>query len=184
MRSAAGSSLPPSARRARDHLEQWRRELRELASVVLETRRGEARKQRLAHHLEGFARDGEPATGITCGEGALGVGDGARSSLHVDERIRAQVQPDLLAPDHHAVAYRRAQAREQRAEARLRRDGSVIGPQHVDQLVAADRAVAVQHEVGKQEAALSPGSASSIRRPPTSTKSGPQSRIWADRASG
>ena len=59
-------------------------------------------------------------------------------------------------PDQPAVAERLAQPRQRRGERVAALGRPALRPQRLDELVAADRPVAVEHEVGEQQPALPP----------------------------
>ena len=80
-------------------------------------------------------------------------------------------------PVSDALAERAAQLGQQRAQRGVGGGGRALRPQDVDQLVARAAAVAVQHEIGEQQAALPPGQPARPGDGPPSTTTGPQSRM-------
>ena len=110
---------------------------------------------------EGLQVDGEGVAGARRGLGpvvrvdrALGAGGGAGGELEVDLDVRARDEAQLGAAGERALAECLAELGEQRAERRVRRSGRLFRPQQVDQLGPAAVAIAVQQQVGEQQATL------------------------------
>ena len=57
----------------------------------------------------------------------------------------------------HALTERLAQPGQEHAQGGLGRRGPLLWPQDLEQVLAADRAVSVHHEIGKKRTALPPG---------------------------
>ena len=110
---------------------------------------------------EGLQVDAERVAGARGGLGpvvrvdrALGAGGGAGRELEVDVDVRARDEAQLRAADERSLAERLAQLGEQRAERGVGGGGRLLGPQQVDQLGAAAVAIAIQEQVGEQQASL------------------------------
>ena len=98
------------------------------------------------------SRGGERG-GLARGRRIAGAGQlGDRLDVH-PHRL-AEGQPQRVAAFEHGGLDRAAQAREHGRERGVAGRRAFVGPQGLDQRVAADRAVAVQHEVGEGQAAL------------------------------
>ena len=85
------------------------------------------------------------------------VGGPAVRDLPVDPRLIPELEPQVRAARDDRVAERGPRAREQRGEGALGVHGRIRGPQGVDELVAAHRAMAVHGQVGDELAAAAPG---------------------------
>ena len=71
--------------------------------------------------------------------------------------VAVEAHPQLAAAAEHAVAERPPQLGEHGAERGVGGRGRALGPQHVDQLGTRARSLAVEDEVGEEEAALPSG---------------------------
>ena len=87
-------------------------------------------------------------------ERRLGRAGGGARLLDVEPHRAFERQAHLGAPGQRALAERAAELGEQRAESDVGRRRRLGRPERVDQLAARARAVAVQREVGEEEAAL------------------------------
>jgi hypothetical protein len=143
--------VPPSAGPAAARTSQRSQPERlDVAPALLEPRRVVAREKAAADDLEaGVGRVGR----LRRGGHALGPGQRLDGGLQVDPGVGEReldlaAARELLGPEH------AAQAREQRGQRLPGIAGRPVGPQKVDQLVAADRAAPVDDEVGEDEPAL------------------------------
>ena len=84
--------------------------------------------------------------------------------LEIDAGVPGQRQAQLAAPLERARGQQSPHFGEQRAQCRLGRGWWMVGPQRVDQLVAADQAQAVRGEIRHQEAALTAGQLAGMSR--------------------
>src|SRR5215207_1344343 len=78
--------------------------------------------------------------------------EGRGGLVDVHDRVGRQLQAEFRASPNQLRAERPPQARQERAQRGRRIAGSGARPEGVDQLVARDRAVAVQNEVREQGA--------------------------------
>ena len=104
---------------------------------------------------------------------AAAVAASSRSTSIVPAGHEAQ----LGAAGERALAERPAQLGEQRAERGVGGGGRPLGPQQVDQLGPAAVAIAVEDQVGEQQATLAARHGRARARPSCSTPIGPQSRM-------
>ena len=123
--------------------------------------------QLLAGRCAGRSSHGASRSGSSPGSASAAASSAASRSAPAraaatSVRHRLDVDPDRLGEDEPqrvaALEHRRldgaAQAREHRGERRVARRRALVRPQRLDQLVAADRPAAVQHEVGERQPAL------------------------------
>ena len=91
------------------------------------------------------------------GQQAFGLADARQRDVPVDPRVVGQLEAQVLAPVDPFTPDGRAHAREQRGERRVRVHRGLVVPDRLDQLAAADGAVALDHEAGEQQPALAAG---------------------------
>ena len=140
--------------RARERLEQVGLERRELFAASLDPGTLHAGQQRALDDLQRGLGRSDCGLRIVTGERALGLLGAARDALEVDLGVLGQAQAQLGASVDQAVPDRAPHTRDDRAQTGLRRLGQVAGPEDVEQLLAVDRAVAVDDEEGEQRASL------------------------------
>ncbi len=138
-------------------LERSRREVVQALAPRIDPVAGEIGQQRAPEHVEHAARHVERGSRAAIGERALGKRDLRLHDLDVDLRGRRELERQRLAAADEPRFERAADLREDARQRRLRRGRRVRRPQHVEQLVAADGAVAMQDEVGDEGASLATG---------------------------
>ena len=150
-----------------ERLQRLHAQVGELAAAGVDPRRLEPGQQAALGDLDRLA--GRPPTHAAASPLSSAARAARTRSGATSQSIQASLGQDQLqlgAPFQHARAERLAQAAERRGEQRLvggRR--ALAGPQRLGELVAADRAVAVQREVGEQQPALA--SAQRVFEPPS-----------------
>ena len=146
----------------RERLQRLRPQVGEFGALAVDPRRLEPGQQAALGDLDGLP-GGLPRL---LGRGRAGLAQARGRDLPVDPRVLGQVELELGATVQDARAERLAQARERRREQRLVRGRSALArPQRLRELVAADRPLPVQREIGEQEPALS--SAQRVFEPPS-----------------
>ena len=143
-------------RRAGEQLERVVPRLLQLAPPLPHPRRVVVGQQRALEDRDGDVRRGHDELRAVDGHRFPRARDGGDRALDVDRRRLGQHEAQLLAPDELLAPHAAADAGDERAQ-RARRVARRAGrPQRPRQLVARDRPVAVQGEVGEQQPAEPP----------------------------
>ena len=176
-RGALGVGEPIAAERdagGRHRLQRAQPQLGDLAAAILRPRRFVAGQEAAAGDLHTAAAALHARLRVAGSERRVGALGGVQRGLEVDPRPGGQHELELAAPAQDVGADGAPHAREQGAERLARIGGQALRPQQLDQLVAPDRAAAVDDEIGEGRRPWRPGRTAC--RPDSSTPSGPQSR--------
>ncbi len=136
---------------AADDLERLLPDVLELAPRGFEPHRLSAREQPAAGDVERHLGERPRPAGVAGVERLERARDLGRGRLHVDPHRLGQRQDQLVATGKRRRPQRGAQAREQRPQRGVLGDRRLVGPQRVDELVAADVPRPVEHQVGEQQ---------------------------------
>ena len=150
---AADARLPRGQPRSRQQLERVEPLVLELAPEGIQPRHVDAAQQPALEDVEAASASAAAAAGVAGAERGAAALDASGRRLHVELRVGGKREPELAPAAQEVGADAAPHAREQRAERARRVAGRAARPQRVDQLVARDRAVVVEREVGQQDAA-------------------------------
>ena len=138
------------------HLERLQPQVAELGAAHVDPRRLQPRQQPALGDRQRVSGPGERRRRVAGLERRPCRRDARARRLPVDPGVSRQDQAQLAAADQPAVAERPPQPRQRRGQRVAALGRAAVGPHRLHELVPPHRTMAVEHEVGEQEATLPP----------------------------